>query len=120
MAALAGVGSEGRDVAMMTVIARERSFRRGELMRFQREAHRLMWKIRALHYGLRGIGPFVFRMTMTAIELWITVQHLAVHRSDIFHLNSDLAVTGGAAIRHRRGFPWRDVTGFTVPSDLRM
>jgi hypothetical protein len=51
VAGLAGVRSEGRYIAVMTIVTGERFARRCKLMPLQGESHHLMRELRALHYG---------------------------------------------------------------------
>jgi len=120
VAGLAGVWGEGRDVALMTIIAGERYIRSRELVTVQGESHHLMRESRVLHHREFRIGAAMFRVTMTATEIGIFVQKSAVHGCDIAHLYSNIRVTVRAAIRHNRRFPGRGVTGSAVAANLRV
>lgn len=102
VADIAGVGSEGCDVAVVTVITGERFACSRELVPFQRETHHLMREVRLVHDGKGRFGSTMFGMTVLAAKLGIIVQQSAVHGCSVSHLPGDLCVTNRTAVRHAR------------------
>lgn len=120
VASITGLRDEGPDIAVMAIVAGERFARSRTLVTVQRESDGLVWERGIVHQGQRCVCPAVFRVAMTAAQPRIVVHQSPVHGRNVAHLLRDVHMAGSTAVRHGRGVPRRDVTGFTVPTRICM
>jgi hypothetical protein len=115
-----GVRSERGNIALVTIIARERLTRRCQIMALQGITNRFMRKPATVHDGKGCVCPAMFWMAMAARQVGVIVVQFSMERGDILHLAGNHTMTVRTSVGHCRTLPWRGVTGFTIPASLCM